>query len=65
MAIMAIVNESQGKYDEVLEYYNKASEIKLIKLGNDHPDVADTKYDIAIILYKYICYNEREAKKLI
>ena len=39
---MAIVYDSQGKYDEVLEYYNKALEIRLKKLDNDHPNVAGT-----------------------
>ena len=34
------VYESQGKYDEALDYYNKALTIRKNKLGEDHPDVA-------------------------
>ena len=35
---------NQGKYEEALDYYNKALTIKINKLGEDHPDVAGNVY---------------------
>merc|ERR1712167_280105 len=39
---IACVYESQNKYDEALEYYNKSLDIRINKLGKDHTDVAMT-----------------------
>ena len=44
---MAIVYDNQGKYEEALAMYEKALSIKLKKLGDDHPDVADTYNNMA------------------
>ena len=30
----------KGQYDQALQYHNKAFQIRLEKLGSDHPDVA-------------------------
>ena len=60
---MANVYNKQGKYDKALEYYEKSLVIKLKKLGDDHPSVADTKYNLAL-LYKIKLDNKVEAKKL-
>ena len=46
---IAIVYKKQGKYEEALDYYNKALTIKLNKLGEDHPDVASTYNNIAVL----------------
>merc|ERR1711965_499905 len=47
-----------GKYDESLEYYNKALEIKLKKLGNDHPGVATTYNNMAGVYDSQGKYDE-------
>ena len=46
---IAIVYNYQGKYDQALEYYQKALAIRLKKLGADHPNVADYYNNIAIV----------------
>ena len=40
---------NQGKYDEALAMYEKALSIRLKKLGDDHPDVAMTYNNMAIV----------------
>ena len=44
---LANVYHSQGKYDEALDYHQKSLSIKITTLGNDHRDVANSKYKIA------------------
>ena len=39
--------QSQNKYDEALEYYNKSLDIRINKLGKDHTDVATSYNNIA------------------
>jgi len=39
--------ETQGKLDEALEDHKKCLKIRLEALGEDHPDVAATRSDIA------------------
>merc|ERR1711965_254410 len=55
---MGEVYRSQGKYDEALEYYNKDLEINLKKLGNDHPDVARTYNNMALVYDSQGKYDE-------
>ena len=53
----ASVYDSQGKYDEALEYYNKALTIYLNKLGEDHPDVAMTYMNLGKLCEKLEQYQ--------
>ena len=46
---IATVYGKQGKYDQALEYYQKALKIRLKKLGANHPDVATCYNNIAIV----------------
>ena len=46
---MACVYDDQGKYDEALAMYEKALSIRLKKLGDDHPSVADTYNNMAVV----------------
>jgi tetratricopeptide (TPR) repeat protein len=41
-----ILYYNKGKYDEALQYYMKALEIKETKFGKDHPDTATTKKNL-------------------
>ena len=52
-----MVYDSQGKYDEALEYYNKALTIYLNKLGEDHPDVAMTYMNLGKLCEKLEQYQ--------
>ena len=51
---IAIVYKKQGKYEEALEYYNKALTIYINKLGEDHPYTKLTQNNIRI------CKNLKE-----
>ena len=53
---------NQGKYDEALAMYEKALSIRLKKLGDDHPDVADTYNNMAVVYKKQGKYNVREGR---
>jgi tetratricopeptide (TPR) repeat protein len=44
---IANVYNSQGKYDQALEYYQKDLEITVRLVGLDHPSVATSKYNVA------------------
>ena len=55
---IAVVYESQNKYDEALEYYNKSLDIYINKLGKDHTDVADSYYNIGLLYGKQSKYKE-------
>ena len=44
-----LVYNSQGKYEEALEYYQKSLDIKIRVVGQDHPSVADSKYNLALL----------------
>ena len=50
--------DSQGKYEEALDYYNKALTIRINKLGEDHPDVATTYNNIANVYDSQGKYEE-------
>jgi tetratricopeptide (TPR) repeat protein len=56
------VYDDQGKYEEALQYYLRALEIKEKKLGVDHPDVAGTRKNIAEV-YKHQGKNDDEKKE--
>jgi tetratricopeptide (TPR) repeat protein len=49
---MALVYKSQGDYTKALEYYEKSLEIELAKLGADHPNVAITYGNMALVYKK-------------
>ena len=53
-----LVYVNQGKYDEALAMYEKALSIRLKKLGDDHPDVADTYNNMAVVYYNQGKYEE-------
>ena len=55
---MAVVYRKQGKYDEALAMYEKDLSIKLKKLGDDHPSVADTYNNMAIVYDNQGKYDE-------
>ena len=45
---MKVKTWTQGKYEEALDYYNKALTIYINKLGEDHPDVDNIEESIAL-----------------
>ena len=49
---------NQGKYDEALAMYEKALSIRLKKLGDDHPDVATTYNNMAVVYMNQGKYEE-------
>jgi len=49
---IALVHDKQGKDEMALELYDKSLAIKIKALGEDHPSVADSKYDMAGSLAK-------------
>lgn len=51
---------SQGKYEEVERYYQRALEIYETKLGPDDPNVAKTKNNLASAYLKQGKYKEAE-----
>lgn len=50
----------QGKYEEVEVYYQRALEIYETKLGQDDPNVAKTKNNLASAYVKQGKYKEAE-----
>lgn len=54
------MTRSQGKYEEVERYYQRALEIYEIKLGPDDPNVAKTKNNLASCYLKQGKYKEAE-----
>lgn len=50
----------QGKYEEVEVYYQRALEIYETKLGQDDPNVAKTKNNLASAYVKQSKYKEAE-----
>ena len=43
------VCDSQGKYEEALEYYQNSLDIKIRVFGSDHPDVATSFINIGAV----------------
>jgi tetratricopeptide (TPR) repeat protein len=43
------VYDSQGQYERALENHQKALEIFIKVCGQDHPSVADSKYNLALL----------------
>ena len=52
-----ISNYFQGKYEEVERYYQRALEIYESKLGQDDPNVAKTKNNLASAYLKQVVRN--------
>ena len=46
---IAIIYKNQGKYEEVLEYYQKDLDITVRVVGGDHPDVAASFNNIGAV----------------
>ena len=46
---LGLAHDEAGQYDKALEFYHKALAIYLVKLGKDHPSVASTYNNIAIV----------------
>ena len=44
------VYDSQGRYEEALQEYEKGLKIRLDKLHHEHPEVAISKFNMAILL---------------
>lgn len=57
---LILPNSSQGKYEEVEVYYQRALEIYETKLGQDDPNVAKTKNNLASAYVKQSKYKEAE-----
>ena len=57
---MANVYDSQGKYDEALEYHQKSLSILLTIHGDMHPDVASSKDNIGLL---FKATNKKEEAK--
>ena len=49
---IGMVYDSQGKYEEALEVYQKALEIRTRVFGSDHPDVANSYLGIGNVYYR-------------
>jgi len=49
---IGMVYDSQGKYEEALEVYQKALEIRTRVFGSDHPDVANSCLGIGNVYYR-------------
>jgi tetratricopeptide (TPR) repeat protein len=43
------VYDGQGKYEQALEAYSKSLDIKIKIVGSGHPEVADTKRNMAFL----------------
>jgi len=56
----ALLCQNQGKYEEVERYYQRALEIYESKLGQDDPNVAKTKNNLASAYLKQGKYKEAE-----
>ena len=59
---IGMVYDSQGKYEEALEYYQKDLEITIKVVGHDHPDVATSFQNIAALYYNQ--GNQVQAKEM-
>ena len=46
---IGLVYDSQGKYEEALVQYRRTLEIQIRVLGQDHPNVARSKYNISVV----------------
>ena len=46
---LGMAHEKAGQYDKALLFNHKSLAIKLVKLGKDHPSVAITYHNIAIV----------------
>ena len=57
---MALLCQNQGKYEEVEKYYQRALAIYESKLGEDDPNVAKTKNNLASAYLKQGKYKEAE-----
>ena len=44
-----MVYEKQGRYEEALDYYHRSLDIKVRVVGQEHPQVADSKYNLALL----------------
>ena len=44
------VYNRQGRYKQALQEYEKCLKIQVDKLGHEHPDVAISKFNIALLL---------------
>ena len=45
----AIIYHNQGHYDQALEIYKSVLETKIRVCGHEHPTVADSKYNLALL----------------
>ena len=43
------VYRQQGRYEEALDYYHRDLEITVRVVGQEHPQVADSKYNLALL----------------
>ena len=46
---IAVVYDTQGRYEKALEFYGRALAMRLKRLREDHPDVAATLNYMAIV----------------
>jgi tetratricopeptide (TPR) repeat protein len=50
-SVSALANEMQAKYKEALQYHRKSLKNNLIKIGEQHPDVAISYYNLGKVYY--------------
>ena len=48
-SLIGVVDEKLGRFEEALFQYGKAQEVYVAVYGDMHPDVGDTKYNMAIL----------------
>ena len=48
---IGLVYNTQGKYEEALEYYQKSLDIEIRVVGGDHPDVATSFNNIGEVYW--------------
>ncbi len=53
-----MIYSAQGKYDDALELYNKALNICIATFGENHPNVAGSYNNIAVIYYNQGKYDD-------
>src|SRR5947208_15125339 len=58
LPILAVVFHKQGRYDDALEWHERALAGKEKTLGKDHPSTLDTVNNMAVVFHKQGRYDD-------